>query len=226
LGGIVLAIAFVIVTRVFDLRAEAVRLLEWIEGFGPWAAVVFVVVDMLAVPLVLPTLPLTLGAGFIFGAGPGTLYCLVARTLGGTISFMIARYLFSDRISRTILQHKKLHIADEALSQEGGRVVFLTRLVPFFPGKLSNYFFGLSRCPLRGFFFGSFLGMIPITLANVYLGSLAGDLATLGARDQPRTPLQWVLDGAGLFSALAATVALAHFAQSRLRRYSGEASKD
>lgn len=222
LGGLIFAVVIVVLTRVFDLRGETIRLLEWIEGFGPWAAFVFMTVDMLAVPLVLPTLPLTLGAGFIFGPGAGTVYCLVARTFGSTISFLIARHLFSDRIAKYVLSHEKLHIADRALANEGGRVVFLTRLVPLFPGKLSNYFFGLSRCPLRGFFIGCFFGMIPLTVANTYVGSLAGNLATLGVRDQPRTPMEWVLDGFGLVAAFAAAIALAHFARTRLRRYTHE----
>lgn len=225
LGGVILAVAFVILTRAFDLRGDTIRLLQWIEGFGPWAVLVFIVVDMLAVPLVLPTLPLTLGAGFIFGPAAGTVYCLVARTLGSTLGFLIARQCFSDRIARYVLRHEKLQIADTALSNEGGRVVFLTRLVPLFPGKLSNYFFGLTRCPLRGFFIGTFFGMIPLTLANTYVGSLAGDLATLGVRDQPRTPMEWALDGFGVLAALAAALALAHFARTRLRRYTNEAGK-
>lgn len=226
LGGVILAVVFVVLTRIFDLRGEMIGILEWIESFGPWAAFVFMAVDLLAVPLLLPTLPLTLGAGFIFGPGAGTVYCLVARTLGSTLSFLIARHLFSDRIARFILQNEKLHIADKALANEGGRIVFLTRLVPLFPGKISNYFFGLTRCPLRGFFIGCFFGMIPLTLANVYVGSLAGNLATIGVREQPRTPAEWVLDGMGLIAALAAAVALAHFARTRLRRYTDQAAPD
>lgn len=225
-GGLLFAILFIVVTRVFDLRSRMVGLLEWIDGFGPWAAAVFLLVDMLAVPLVLPTLPLTLGAGFIFGVVPGTIYCLVARTLGASLAFLIARYLFGARVSNYVLNHQKLHIANRALADQGGRVVFLTRLVPLFPGKLSNYFFGLTRCPLRGFFVGTFLGMIPLTLTNTYVGSLAGDLATLGMRDEPRTPVEWALDGFGLVAAFAAAIALAHFARTQLRRYGNDVTAD
>lgn len=223
-GGIAVAILMVIVARVFNLREPTVRLLEWIQGFGAAGALVFMTVDALAVVFLLPSLPLTLGAGFIFGVGWGSLYCLIARTIGSAIGFLIARYTFSAKVSRYVLGHEKLQIADTAISEGGGRIVFLTRLVPLFPGKLSNYFFGLTRCPLAGFCVGTFFGMIPLTLSNTYMGSLAGDLATLGVRDHPRTPMEWALDSFGLIAALAAAIALAHFARTQLRRYSNSST--
>jgi len=66
----------------------------------------------------------------------------------------------------------------------------LSRLVPFFPFKLSNYFFGLTRFSLRGLVFGTLVGIIPFSVHNVYLGAIAADLATLGTRTAHRTPLE------------------------------------
>jgi uncharacterized membrane protein YdjX (TVP38/TMEM64 family) len=220
LGGVALALLFVGAVYFFDLRGEIVQLLEWIEGLGPWAAAGFLLIDGIAVVILAPSLPLTLGAGFIFGVAWGTPLCLVSRTLGGAIAFLLARYAFSSRFARFILRNKALQLADDALAEDGGRIVFLTRLVPFFPGKLSNYFFGLSRCPFPAYCRGAFFGMIPLTLTNVYMGSLAGSLSTLGVREQPRTPTQWVLDGMGLLAAAVAAVVLAHYARTRLQRYS------
>lgn len=226
LGGLAFAAVLVAVSYLFDLRSRMVPVLEWIDSFGPWAAAVFMVVDMLAVVVLAPSLPLTMGAGFIFGVGWGTLYCLVARTIGSTLGFLIARYALGERVGRYIRSRQRFHLANAALAEDGGRIVFLTRLVPLFPGKLSNYLFGVTRCPLRGFFLGTFAGMIPFTFTNTYMGSLAGDLATIGMREGPRTPLQWALDGIGLLIALSGAIALAHYARTRLGRYTTNGSSD
>jgi uncharacterized membrane protein YdjX (TVP38/TMEM64 family) len=219
LAGLAVTLLFVGAIYFFNLRGEVMQLLEWIEGLGPWAPAAFFVVDTLAVVILAPSLPLTLGAGFIFGVGGGTALCLVSRTVGGAIAFLLARYVLSARFARFVMRRRGLQLADDALAEDGGRIVFLTRLVPFFPGKLSNYFFGLSRCPFLGYCRGAFFGMIPLTLANTYMGSLAGSLATLGVRDQPRTTLQWVLDGSGLAAAAVAALLLANYARNRLREY-------
>lgn len=47
---------------------------------------------------------------------------------------------------------------------------------------------GPTRLSLRDYFFASWIGMIPGTVMYVYLGSLAGSLAALGAGQSTRTP--------------------------------------
>jgi len=84
--------------------------------------------------------------------------------------------------------------------------VLLTRLIPFFPFKPANYVFGLAKFRLRDFVLGTVIGIIPFTLTNVYLGSIAADLATLGAGRQPRTPWQWGAYTVGLLIAIAALI--------------------
>ncbi|MFN2310366.1 MAG: VTT domain-containing protein, partial [Gammaproteobacteria bacterium] len=55
----------------------------------------------------------------------------------------------------------KLQVVSEELTPHGWKIVLLTRLIPFFPGKISNYFFGLTEFSLPGFVGGSLLGFIP-----------------------------------------------------------------
>jgi hypothetical protein len=53
----------------------------------------------------------------------------------------------------------------------------------------------------------------------VYLGSIAADLTTLGARDLDRTPLEWALYGAGFVATVVAVVYLNRLARRALARY-------
>jgi hypothetical protein len=50
----------------------------------------------------------------------------------------------------------------------------------------------------------------------VYIGSLAGDLANLGAGGHSRTSAEWVLYGAGLLATLAVTVFVTRLARKAL----------
>jgi uncharacterized membrane protein YdjX (TVP38/TMEM64 family) len=166
------------------------------------------------VVLVLPGVLFTTGAGFVFGVVEGTACVVVGTTAGATLAFLIARYLFAERAKRYILANPRLSVVSEELAPQGWKIILLTRLVPFFPFKLSNYFFGLTPFSLRDFVLGSFVGVIPFSLHNVYLGSIAADIATLGARRPDRSPFEWILYGAGF----AATVAVLLYVNRLARR--------
>ncbi|KAK3275023.1 hypothetical protein CYMTET_16828, partial [Cymbomonas tetramitiformis] len=60
----------------------------------------------------------------------------------------------------------------EAIAKEGGKAVFLVRLSPLFPFNLINYAFGLTRIPFPSYVAASWAGMLPGTLAYVYLGGV------------------------------------------------------
>ncbi len=76
-------------------------------------------------------------------------------------------------------QHPKLGILNSSVSESGWKFVALTRMTPFFPFKLSNYFFGASGYRFRDFFWGTVFGTLPITFTMVYLGSLLPDPESL-----------------------------------------------
>jgi len=58
--------------------------------------------------------------------------------------------------------------------------------------------------------------MIPGTIMYVYIGSLAGDLASLGTGNRTRTTGEWILYGVGLLATLAVTVFVTRLAKRSL----------
>ncbi len=217
---VVLVMAGLAVFFHLDLDDHALRFLQWLELQGVWAPLLFILVDALVVVLVLPGVLLTLGAGFMFGVVHGGIYVVVATTLGATVAFVIARrFLAATRLARYCLSNPRF-LAITALSQRRGwSVVLLTRLIPFFPFKLSNYYFGLAGFGLRDFCVGTFWGIMPITFFNVYLGSLAADLTMLRSHRIERTPLQWFLYGLGLLLVLALLIYVTRLARRMLDSY-------
>lgn len=232
LWGIAASILFVAlmlaVLVYFDVHEQVVRLLQWFDAQGAWASMLFILVMATVVVLLLPGVLFTTGAGFVFGVVEGSVYVITGTTLGATLAFLIARYLFGQRAREFVLARSRLRVVSDELKPHGWKIVFLTRLIPFFPGKISNYFFGLTPFSLRGYVGGSLLGFIPFSVHNVYLGSIAADLSTLGARNVGRTPLEWALYGAGFVAAVTAVVVLSRLARRALARYEekGEIEED
>ena len=198
---------------------QILRGLEWVEAQGLWAPLFFVLIMVLAVVLLLPGLPLTTGAGFVFGLLEGSLYVVLGTTLGAVLAFVIARYLFGARARQFILSRARLRLVGEEMKPHGWKIVLLLRLIPFFPSKLANYFLGLTPVRLPHYAFGSLVGFIPFSVHNVYLGSIAADISTLGVRDLGRTPLEWALYGGGFVATVIVIVYLNRLSQRALRRY-------
>jgi uncharacterized membrane protein YdjX (TVP38/TMEM64 family) len=213
---VALIIALLAVAQRFDLQQLLRGVLARIDGLGPMAPVIFVGLYILASVLLLPGSILTLGAGVLFGVVHGAITVSIAATLGATSAFLVGRYLARDWVARRIAGNEKFRAIDAAVAREGWKIVLLTRLSPIFPFNLLNYAFGVTRVSLKHYFFASWLGMIPGGVMYVYIGSLAGDLASLGAGERTRTTGEWILYLVGLLATIAVTVFVTRLARRAL----------
>lgn len=226
IGGSVAIVAVILaVLMQFDVHHHSVRLLEWMDAQGPTAAGLFVLLMAAFVVLLLPGVFLTIGAGYVFGIVEGTLYVVLGTTLGAAAAFLLARHLFGERASRFILERSNLRLVGDAMARNDFKVVMLVRLIPFFPSKLTNYFFGLTRFSLRGFTLGSLVGFIPFSLHNVYIGSMAADLTSVGD-GIGRSPLQWVFYGLGFVATVVAILYFNALARRALAEYTEQDATD
>jgi len=117
--------------------------------------------------------------------------------------------------------HKRFRLFNQELVAEGWKIILLSRLIPFFPFKFSNYFFGAADYQYKHFLFGTLFGIIPITAFNVYLGSLAGDLSRLMSLDTIADSSMTVwLYGFGFLIAISLLIFIFHLAQKALEKYS------
>lgn len=223
LWGIAASMLFVVLLLAlliyFGVHEQVLHLLQWFDAQGAWAPLFFILIMAAVVVLLLPGVLFTTGAGFVFGVVKGSIYVVLGTTLGAILAFLIARHLFGPRARQFILARSRLRVVDRELTPHGWKIVLLTRLIPFFPGKIANYFFGLTSFSLRGYAGGSLLGFIPFSIHNAYLGSIAADLSTLGVRNADRTPLEWALYGGGFIAAVLAVVTLNRIARRALDRY-------
>jgi uncharacterized membrane protein YdjX (TVP38/TMEM64 family) len=190
--------------------------LQWIDSLGAWAAIAFMLLYIVATVAFLPGSILTLGAGVVFGVILGSIYVFMGATLGATTAFLVGRYLARGWVAKKIAGNQSFKSIDEAVGKEGLKIVILTRLSPVFPFNLLNYAYGITNVSLKDYVIGS-LGMIPGTITYVYIGSLAGSLATLGtATNQANPTLQWAIRIIGLIATVVVTIYVTKIARKAL----------
>jgi len=230
LTGIAVSVVFVAallaVLVYFDIHYYIIDLLYWVEAQGIWGPVLLISLMALVVVFVLPGILLTTGAGFVFGVVEGSIYIVLGTTLGSFAAFLIARYLFGPYAADFVRRRNRLSLVNEEMSANGWKIVLLTRLIPFFPGKLSNYFFGLTRFSWQGYLVGSLIGFIPFSVHNVYLGSIAADVTTLGLRNPVRTGFEWFLYGGGFVVTVGIVFYLNRLARRALSQYTEPADNE
>ena len=122
-------------------------------------------------------LVLSLTMGFVFGRWVGTALVVVAGTLGATLLFLAARYLFADAA------RKRLGALGEKINagftENAFSYLLFLRLVPLFPFFLVNLAPAFTTIPLRTFVLATAIGIIPGTFVFVNLGQTLGRIDSL-----------------------------------------------
>ena len=201
-------------------KSILIPFLESIERLDPLlTAITFAGLYIAATVLFVPGLLITMAAGVLFGPFKGTVIVSIASVTGASLAFLIGRYLAREWITRKTEDSPRFQAIDEAIGREGGRIVFLLRLSPLFPYNLLNYGLGLTRVKFGSYFIASWIGMLPGTFMYVYLGSLAGSIASLASgTGGVKTSSQWTLYGLGLLATLILTVLVTRIARKALHR--------
>ena len=132
-------------------------------------ALIYVATTALSIPV---AVPLSLTAGVIFGFWLGTLIVITSATVGATISFLLARYLFRDLIAQRF--GKELLKINAYIERDGPYYLFMIRLFPVFPFFLMNILLGLTTIKTSVYSGVSFIGMLAGTMMYVNAGVQLG----------------------------------------------------
>jgi uncharacterized membrane protein YdjX (TVP38/TMEM64 family) len=140
---------------------------------------------------------LTLAAGFVFGPWVGTAVVVVGATIGATLAFLGARYLFAEGARRRM--GPRLTKLAAGFEEDGFNYMLFLRLVPVFPFWLVNLAPALTPLGTRTYVLATALGIIPGSFVYCYLGARLSTLRSLS--DVYRDP-RWLV-ALGLLAALA-----------------------
>lgn len=198
------------------IQPQVEAFLSWVDSLGVWAPVAFVLGYAIATVAFIPGSLLTMAGGALFGLWKGTALVFVGATLGASAAFLVARYVARGFVEGKLEGNEKFAVIDRAVGRNGLKIVFLLRLVPFFPFVWLNYGLGLTKVRFRDYVLAC-VGMLPGTFLYVYYGQAIGSLAALAEGDRPEQGWErYVFLGLGLVAALVVTTLITRIARRAL----------
>lgn len=166
---------------------------EYAERGGPLFMAIAVALSD-SIPLV-PTQPISIIAGALFGLKVGLPAVISGQALATTFAFLFGRYVLAnsdwnvfDQAEEEGADRSKLaKVLDELTSglNSGDAktvfwTIFLARQSPVLPFSVGNYFVGAAtQAPILPALFGTLLGCLPLNI--VWVGAGAGGMAAVDA---------------------------------------------
>lgn len=154
-------------------------ILNLIKKYKVIAPLLFILIYAIGPSLFIPSLPLTLGAGFLWGPFWGVIFSITGATTGSSIAFLISRYVMADTIKRRF-GYEKWQWLKEKVEKHGWKAVAFARLLPVLPFPVLNYMFGVTPISFLHYLWATFVFMLPACIAYVAFGSSMGELILKG----------------------------------------------
>lgn len=211
--GILILAAIIVTFRVLPVGEWLKSFQDYVRSAGPIGYVIYALVYAVCCVLFIPATVLTIGAGAIFGVVAGSLVVVVGATLGATLAFLLARTVMRKKVESMTAGNAKFRSLDRAITREGAKIVLLIRLAPVFPFTYINYAFGLTGIKLVPYILATLVGILPGTIAFVYLSDAAVSAAT-GSGDRAKT----IINIVGAVIALIASIFVARVATKAIKQ--------
>jgi pyruvate/2-oxoglutarate dehydrogenase complex dihydrolipoamide dehydrogenase (E3) component/uncharacterized membrane protein YdjX (TVP38/TMEM64 family) len=177
-----------------NIKASQAQMLEWRNAQPLVAGLGFFVIYIVVTALSLPGAALmTLLAGALFGVFWGSLIVSFASTIGATLAFIVARFIFHDVVQQKF--GESLKTINEGVKRDGAFYLFTLRLVPIFPFFLINLLMGLTPIGVVRFYVVSQIGMLLGTVVYVNAGTQLAAIDSLQGILSPSLLLSFTLLG-------------------------------
>jgi len=145
-----------------SLNPEVIR--HFIEGFGSWAIVVYVLLYTVnTLTLIPPIAFMSLSAGALFGPVWGTVALTLGAFCGTTTTFIVSRF-FGGKLVDKFVKGKAADF-NAKLSKKGFVVLLPLRLIGFPPYEFVNY----AKISYKDYIAATMLGMSPAIIIQVLL---------------------------------------------------------
>ena len=144
---------------------------------GVHGVVAIVLIYAVGVVVAAPSALMTYAATMVFGmwAVPVSFFGAI---LGLTVAFWVSRLALYKQIRSYFEASPTMRGVEKAVAKNSFWITFLLRQSPIIPFSAQNYMFGVLRISGWTYFTASTLGIIPGTLAKVYVFDMAHKAAT------------------------------------------------
>ena len=145
-------------------------LTEWIRSQGSWGMLASVGLMVAHSFIPFPAELLTMANGMVYGPWLGSLVTWFGAMLGAFASFGLTRKLGRPFVVK-VLSGEQLCRLDEWVRRQGIATLLLSRLLPVISFNLINYAAGLTPVSWWTFTWTTGLGIVPMTVLMVTMGS-------------------------------------------------------
>ncbi len=147
---------------------------------------------------------LSIAGGFLFGSWFGTLWVVIAATIGATAIFLIARTALGEPLRRRA--GPALRGMESGFRENAFSYLLTLRLIPLFPFFLVNLVPAFLGVNLRSYVLATLIGVIPgafvFASSGVGLGSVFESAGDLSVKSVLTPEILIALTGLGLLSLL------------------------
>ena len=138
---------------------------------GPFAIISLIAMAIVISPI--PSAPIALVSGALYGHTMGTIYVVIGAVTGALIAFLISRKLGYAYINKKL--HHQVPVKIIGSQNTLMLIVFVSRLAPFISFDVISYAAGLTRLTAGRFLLATIAGIIPISFLLAHFGSEAAN---------------------------------------------------
>ena len=173
--GVISGIAFVIFLTQ-TLLAPLIERATWFPENGLLGIMAWLLLYTILALLIAPASLHKFISGVLFGFWGGWIIAFVGAFLGAILPFWLTKKYLYGWVDEKMQGKTTSRALKKAVSEDGLRCVFLTRVSLVIPYPVLNYGFGLTDVTWKDYLWGS-TGMIVPSALYAYWGSKAADLS-------------------------------------------------
>ena len=158
---------------------DAAQIQAWLKQWGIFAPIAYIAAYAIGTLFLLPSTPLNLAGGALFGLWAGTVWSSLGALIAAIAAFWFARTIGRDWVARRLAGQWEAIDAD--IRHSGLFYLFAIRLLPILPYGLVNLAAGLTAVTWRDYVVGTTLGTVPGLLPFIAIGSSGRDLMSGGS---------------------------------------------
>lgn len=156
-------------TGITDLILNMDKMINYMRSLGAVGPLVVIGLMILAIVFnPLPSAPIALASGAVYGHLWGTAYIVLGAEIGALIAFMITRLTGYHWLQ--YFTAKKWSLGWVGSQNALTVMVFLSRLIPFLSFDLISYGAGLTNIAFWRFALATFLGLLPASFLLAHFG--------------------------------------------------------
>ncbi|MGD8402136.1 MAG: TVP38/TMEM64 family protein [Anaerolineales bacterium] len=175
---LIVSIAIMIVIAVWPYAAETVAVLgnpqtvtSLLRDSGPWGRITLIFLLILQAFLAfIPGQGLMLASGYIYGFWQGLFLTWLGLTLGGQISFWLARR-YGRPFAKRFVSEKVITKWDNIAARQGMGFYIISLFLPIFPNDAMCFVAGLGEISFRRFLIANMIGRFIATASMTFVGA-------------------------------------------------------